>query len=68
MGTTLQEIENYEKRITASGTMTELLVIMSSWQSFAEAKGLSKEERAGVEAAYIRAERRLIAGVKSTPW
>ena len=48
--------------------MTDLLVAMSSWQSFADTRGLSQEERASVEQAYIKAEENLITQVKPTLW
>lgn len=68
MGATPQEIKRYETRINGCTTMTDLLVAMSSWQSFADSRGLSGEERASVDAAYMKAESRLITQVKATPW
>ena len=50
-----QDIKRYENKIKACSTMTDLLVAMSSWQSFADTRGLSQEERASVEQAYIKA-------------
>ena len=63
-----QDIKRYENKIKACSTMTDLLVAMSSWQSFADTRGLSKEERASVEQAYIKAEENLITQVKPTLW
>jgi hypothetical protein len=63
-----QEIARYENKIKSCGTMTELLVAMSSWQSFAERKGLSDEQKAPVDQAYIDAEAKLITQVKSSLW
>ena len=37
MGSFEQEIKRYESKMRSCATMTELLVAMSSWQSFAEA-------------------------------
>lgn len=63
-----QEIKRYENKIKACSTMTNLLVAMSSWQSFADSRGLSPEERARVDQAYIKAEENLITQVKPTLW
>ena len=38
-----QDIKRYETKMRACATMTELLVAMSSWQSFADSHGLSEE-------------------------
>ena len=48
--------------------MTDLLVAMSAWQSFADSHGLSPEERASVDEAYMKAEASLITQVKPTLW
>ncbi|MBR0411131.1 MAG: hypothetical protein IJI25_09075 [Eubacterium sp.] len=63
-----QEIERYEKKIKNCQTMTELLTAMSSWQSFAERKGLTAEQKNPVDQAYIETEARLIPHVKSSLW
>ena len=63
-----QDIKRYENKIKACSTMTDLLVAMSSCQSFADTRGLSQEERASVEQAYIKAEENLITQVKPTLW
>ena len=38
MGTDEQQIKQYEQKICGCETMTDLLVAMSAWQSFAEAR------------------------------
>lgn len=63
-----QEIQRYENRIKNCGTMTDLLVAMSSWQGFAERKGLTPEQKSPVDQAYIEAEAKLITQVKSSLW
>ena len=63
-----QEITRYENKIKACQTMTDLLVAMSGFQSFADRKGLTAEVKAPVEKAYIEAEARLITTVKSSLW
>lgn len=63
-----QEIARYENKMKSCATMTELLVAMSSWQSFAERKGLTDEQKAPVDQAYIDAEGKLITQVKSSLW
>lgn len=63
-----QDIKRYETKMRACATMTELLVAMSSWQSFADFHRLSEEERATVDKAYMEAEARLITQVKPTLW
>lgn len=63
-----QEIERYLNKIKNCTTMTDLLVAMSSWQSFAERKGLTEEQKKTVDEAYIDAESRLITQVKNSLW
>lgn len=63
-----QDIKRYESKMRACTTMTELLVAMSSWQSFADSHGLSDEERTAVDKAYMEAEAKLITQVKPTLW
>lgn len=63
-----QDIKRYETKIRACATMTELLVAISSWQSFADSHGLSEEEKATVDKAYMEAEAKLITQVKPTLW
>ncbi len=63
-----QEIKRYENKIKTCTTMTDLLVAMSSWQSFADSHGLSPEERKSVDQAYMAAEASLITQVKPTLW
>ena len=46
-----QEIKQYETKMRAAETMTGLLTAMSSWQSFADSRGLSAEERIPVDQA-----------------
>ena len=48
--------------------MTDLLVAMAAWQSFADSHGLTVEEKEDVDRAYIEAEGRLITQVKPTLW
>ena len=63
-----QDIKRYESKMRACATMTELLTAMASWQSFAEAHGLTDEERQIVDKAYVEAEPGLITQVKPTLW
>ena len=63
-----QEIERYEQKMKNCLTMTDLLTAMASWQSFAERKGLTTEQKSSVDQAYIEAEARLITNVKSSLW
>lgn len=63
-----QDIKHYAAKIRSCTTMTDLLVVMSSWQSFADSRGLSQEERRTVDEAYIESEARLIAQVKPSLW
>lgn len=68
MSTYEQDVKHYAAKIRSCTTMTDLLVAMSSWQSFAESRGLSEEERKTVDEAYIESEEKLIAQVKPTLW
>lgn len=62
------EITGYLNKIKGCATMTDLLVAMASWQSFADARGLTPEERQEVDRAYVEAEGRLITQVKPSLW
>ena len=68
MGTDEQQIKQYEQKICRCETMTDLLVAMSAWQSFADAHGLTAEQRKKVDEAYVKAEARLITQVKPSLW
>ncbi len=68
MGAFDQEIKRFEKKMASCQTMTDLLVAMSSWQSFADSRGLSGEDRKPVDEAYLKAESALISGVKTSLW
>lgn len=63
-----KEIHRYEEKIRSCTTMTELLVAMSSWQTFADSHSLSKDDRKSVEEAYVQAEAQLITNVKPILW
>lgn len=63
-----QKIKKYEQKINTCTTMTDLLVAMSSWQSFADSNRLTKEQRSTVDQAYIKAEEKLIAQVTPSLW
>lgn len=62
------EIERYEKKMKNAETMTDLLLAMSAWQTYAKSRGLTDEQKAPVDRAYIEAEGRLLANVSKTPW
>lgn len=68
MSTLIQEIKKYEDKIKSCGSMTELIIAMSSWQAFAERKGLTDMQKASVDQAYIETEKKLITNVKSSLW
>ena len=63
-----QDIQRYERKIRNCTTMTDLLVAMSSWQSFSQRKGLTAEQKKPVDEAYLETEARLITNVKSSLW
>ena len=62
------ETERYEKKMKNAETMTDLLLAMSAWQTYAKSRGLSDEQRAPVDRAYLEAEKRLIGNVSKSPW
>ena len=45
MSRTDEEIKRYETKMKSCTTMTDLLVAMSSWQSYAQSHNLSTEEK-----------------------
>lgn len=63
-----ERIRNYEEKIEKCTTMTDLLVVMASWQSFAQSHALTQEEKKLVDEAYLKAEERLLLTVKTSPW
>ena len=63
-----QDIQRYERKIRNCTTMTDLLVAMSSWQSFSQRKGLTAEQKKPVDEAYLETEAKLITNVKSSLW
>ncbi|MDO4977664.1 MAG: hypothetical protein Q4E53_10425 [Eubacteriales bacterium] len=63
-----QQIARFEKKMKSCNSMTDLLIAMSSWQSFCERNMLTEEQRKAVDQAYIEAESRLITQVKPSLW
>lgn len=63
-----EQIDRFENKMKNCKSMTDLLIAMSSWQSFCERNALSQEEKQRVDLAYIQAEERLIANVKPSLW
>ena len=55
MSRTDEEIKRYETKMKSCTTMTDLLVAMSSWQSYAQSHNLSTEEKRMVDEAYLKA-------------
>ncbi len=68
MGKLEEQIESYQKKITNAQSMTDLLLVMSSWQTFADTRGLTEEQRKPVDEAYLRSEALLITKVSKSPW
>ena len=68
MSRTDEEIKKYETKMKSCTTMTDLLVAMSSWQSYAQSHNLSTEEKRTIDEAYLKAEERLITAVKPSLW
>ena len=68
MSRTDEEIKRYETKMKSCTTMTDLLVAMSSWQSYAQSHNLSTEEKRMVDEAYLKAIERLITAVKPSLW
>ena len=68
MSRTDEEIKRFETKMTACKTMTDLLVAMSSWQSYAQSHNFDSEQKRIVDEAYLKAEERLITVVKPSLW
>lgn len=68
MAYTKADLDRFVNKMNQCTSMTNLLVAMSSWQSFADNNGVSAEEREVVDKAYLDAEARLIGGVKPSLW
>ena len=63
-----KEIVRFENKMKNCQSMTDLLLIMSSWQNFCQRNDLSEAERQRVDEAYLEAEKRLIIHVKKSIW
>ncbi len=68
MSRTDEEIKRFETKMKSCTTMTDLIVAMSSWQSYAQSHNLDKEQRRIIDEAYLKAEERLITTVKPSLW
>ena len=63
-----EKILYYEKKFRNCTTMTDLLVAMSSWQSFARSNGLTEDQKRAVDQVYLEMEEKLIKGLSKSPW
>ena len=63
-----KELTRFENRMKNCESMTDLLLVMSSWQSFSRNNGLTEEQIRRVDEAYLEAEARLIRKVKKSLW
>ena len=63
-----EKILYYEKKFRNCTTMTDLLVAMSSWQSFARSNGLTEDQKRNVDQVYLEMEEKLIKGLSKSPW
>lgn len=68
MNRTDDEVKRFETKMKACLTMTDLLVAMASWQSYAQSHNLEPEQKRVVDEAYLKAEERLITAVKPSLW
>lgn len=63
-----EKVLYYEKKLRNCTTMTDLLVVMSSWQSFSRSNGLTEDQKRNVDRIYLEMEEKLIAGLSKSPW
>ena len=63
-----EKVLYYEKKLRNCTTMTDLLVVMSSWQSFSRSNGLPEDQKRNVDRIYLEMEEKLIAGLSKSPW
>ena len=63
-----QEITRYEEKMKKCTSMTDLLMVMASWQNFCGKEGLTQEQKNRVDATYLEVEKRLITQVKPSLW
>ena len=63
-----EKILYYEKKFRNCTTMTDLLVAMASWQSFARSNGLTEDQKKSVDHVYLEMEEKLITGLSKSPW
>ncbi len=62
------EILRFENKMKNCSSMTDLLIAMSSWQSFCRNNALTDEQKRRVDEAYLEAEAGLIKNVKTSLW
>ena len=63
-----QDITRYEEKMKKCTSMTDLLMVMASWQSFCGKEDLTQEQKNRVDATYLEVEKRLITQVKPSLW
>ena len=63
-----EKVLYYEKKLRNCTTMTDLLMVMSSWQSFSRSNGLTEDQKRNVDRIYLEMEEKLIAGLSKSPW
>lgn len=62
------KITQFKNKMASCQTMTDLLVAMSSWQSFCNNNSLTEDQKSIVDQVYLDAEQRLISKVKTSLW
>lgn len=63
-----QSLTRYENKIKSAGSMTELLLAMSLWQSYNDSHTVSEEDQAQMNALYMQAEEKLMSKISKSPW
>lgn len=63
-----KEIARYEKKLNQCQSMTELLKVMTSWQTYCKSHAVEKEWEQKINKLYLEMEKQLISNLTSTPW
>ena len=63
-----ENISRYETRMKNCSSMTDLLIAMSSWQTYCKSHTVTEEDKERVDRTYLQAESRLLTQVKHSLW
>lgn len=63
-----KEILRYENKMKNCRSMTELMTVMASWQSYCRSHAVEIENEQKINSLYLEMEGKLISNLKLIPW